>query len=403
MLTTHRERFILIIGLVLCVIGALVLSVLIRNVSLADSDLSQDINAAKNFLAGRSIYSNVNFHPPINALLFVPLSYLPYSIAIIIWSCLSSLFYFITILIVIIELQIQLSPRLRILIIGLAWMYYPFLGHIALGQLSLLLSLLVIGAWGLQRHHHEKIAGALLGVACLIKLFPGIFLLFLILRRRFKAALTMVTVIIVGWLSTILIIGPEDVLLYVTQMAKMDAETNAVFPLNLSITGVFGRLFSAGPWVQPIISNPRISIWLTFFFSLGLFILWIMQTWKMEKTIMGDDRAYAVTLLAMMLISPITWEHAFVMLVLPFGILALFYQRQANSFLRKTSILILILFSLPDAKIANALMAIYTPDPMTWYASLIFLTPTIGLILIWGLLTNYRLTSDLCKLTRPIC
>ena len=394
MLNPHRERFLLIIGLVMCVIGTLALSGVLRNVSMSDTDLSQDINAAKNFLAGNSIYSTTNFHPPINALLFVPLSFLPYSSAIIIWSFLSILFYFITIVIVINELQIQLPPRLLILITGLALMYYPFLGHIALGQLSLLLSLLIIVAWGLQRHNHENIAGGLLGVACLIKLYPGIFLLFLILRRRFKSALTMLSVIIVGWMSTILIIGPEDVLLYLTQIAKRDAETNAVFPLNLSITGIFGRLFSEGPWVQPIISNPQISIGLTLFISLGLFILLIIQTWKTEKTILGDDRVYAMTILAMMLISPLTWGHALVMLVLPFGVLAMFYQRKPNSALRIISIISLILFSLPDVKLANTLMAIYFPNPMPWYSSLIFLLPTMGLILIWGLLTTNRLAAD---------
>jgi hypothetical protein len=46
-----------------------------------------------------------------------------------------------------------------------------------------------------------------------------------------------------------------------------------------------------------------------------LYVWW--RTVRLARTRAGDDRGFGLTLIAMMLLSPITWEHYFLILALP--------------------------------------------------------------------------------------
>jgi hypothetical protein len=381
-----KEKILLAAGLGLCVTGLMIFFVRLKYVSVSSNDLLQDITAAKAFLEKKSIYaSGTNGHPPTVALLFIPLSFLPYDTAAKIWSLLEFVLYFIGGLIVIKEYQIHLSWGWTAILCGFALWWYPFQVNIGLGQLSILLSFLIIGAWRLLRHNQDIAAGTLLGLACLIKIFPVLFILYLIIKKRWKAVWAVLTVVAAGLLVTTCILGLKDVLTFFTQVIRNNSEIWSVFPINLSITGVFGRFLSDGAWVEPIIVAPRIANMLSLLIDIGLVILLIVQIWKMKPGLRGDDRAYSLTIIAILLVSPMTWEHSLVMLTLPLGFLVSTLQLLPNPRLRHLSLLALVLFSLPDVQVGNAIMNFYAPAKMPWFSSLILLLPTIGMFVIWGL------------------
>ena len=109
----------------------------------------------------------------------------------------------------------------------------------------------------------------------------------------------------------------------------------------------------------------------------------------MPKTIAGADAAFSINVLAMIIISPIAWQHVFPLLALPFGLLFVHYQTLPSAFSRRALLLSFILVSLPDFEIGRYLMDYYSPYQMPWYASLIFMVPTLCILLLWAFMIRY--------------
>jgi alpha-1,2-mannosyltransferase len=224
-------------------------------------------------------------------------------------------------------------------------------------------------------------------------MYPGVFLLYLLLRRRWRAAGGAAVTGLAGLALTLLLVGPDDVLRYFTQVTSEAAGYTAFALINVSLNGVFGRLFTDGPWISPLIAAPRLSSILTLLSALGLLALLSFRLWRAPATRAEDDRGFALACLVMLLISPITWQHVFPVLILPFGVLLQEVWRRPNRRRIGLALLALALVSLPDIDIARALMALYAPYRTTWFAALVMLGSTIGLFLVWQLIWMQRRTE----------
>jgi hypothetical protein len=410
----------LILGGALAALGVLLLLLRVQNALVVSSDFTQDYVAAQAFRDGRSIYVEltqadlsasalrteraliapypiVNFHPPFNVLLFAPLTVLPYDQAVLVWSALSCLLYLGIGYTVLFELRIPLAHHWRLLLLGLALCWYPFQAHIALGQLSLLVAACVICCWALLRRGREKLAGVLLGLACLIKLFPGLIILYLLLRRRWWAAGAAVVTFAAGNLLSLVLVGPRDVLDYYMRMAPQDAAMHGSSPINVAMAGMIRRLFEDGPWVSPLLNVPLLATSLIGLCSLGALILLRFQIGHLSQVAGKDDWAFALVCVAMLLISPITWWHVFPLLLLPFGLLLQDLRAQPNRRRLSICLLSLALVSLPAIDIARALMDMYAPYRVPWFAGLLLVFPTIGLVLLWWALASRIQTEPVQK------
>lgn len=90
----------------------------------------------------------------------------------------------------------------------------------------------------------------------------------------------------------------------------------------------------------------------------------------------------------MLLLSPITWNHAFPILMIPLGLLLRDIQQQPSRTRILLFIVLLMSFSLPDIQIARYLLHLHAPDLISWFAGLVFLVPTGGLLLCWLMLCS---------------
>jgi hypothetical protein len=412
----QRARLVIAISCALIALGLALMVLRAQSIMVFFSDFTHDYVSAQAFRDGRSIYVEftqadlsaeklriaeplyraepfTNIHPPFDALLFAPLTLLPYNLSVLAWSVLSCLLYLGIGIIVLRELQIWPAFHWRLLLLGLGLCWYPFQAHIALGQLSLLVIACLIGCWVLLRRGHDGLAGVLLGLACLIKIYPGVLLLFLLCRRRWRAAGSVVATGVIGMLLTLLLVGVSDVLRYFTQVTSEAAEYTAFALINISLNGVFGRLFTDGPWISPLVTAPWLASSLTLLSTFGLLALLAFRLWRAPATQAEDDRGFALTCLAMLLISPITWQHVFPILFLPFGLLLQELWRRPNRRRIALALLALALVSLPDIDIARALMALYAPYRASWFAALAMLGSTIGLLLLCRLIWMQKHTE----------
>lgn len=393
-----------IAGIGLTALGTALFTAGVMRLQVFPSDFSQDYFAALALRHGRSIYSDLsaisefnnqpiqlrgilNYHPPFNAILFLPLTAFAYRTATIAWSALTLILYGLTGWIILHELGLRYAWPTGWLIVGLALCWDPFIAQVAHGQLSIVLVSCIISAWASLRHGHQTLAGLLLGLACLIKLFPGLLIAYLALRRQWIATRAAVLCVALGYGFTLVVVGVEDVVHYHQEVMRANAALYGPYPLNVSLSGVFYRLFTDNPWSEPIVNHSQLAL---FSVALTSLILLTPLLYQRSHDSRADDESFALTCIGMLLISPITWGHIFPILWLPLGLIARRWQITKERAIPTPGLLSVILISLPNLSIARALISHYAPYRMPWATSLLLLGPTLGILLLWGMLVWQR-------------
>ncbi len=174
--------------------------------------------------------------------------------------------------------------------------------------------------------------------------------------------------------------------------------------LNHSLNGVITRLFGErSGWTEPLIQLPRINSLLIILLNSAILIYTILKMREMTVKQELVDYAFGLTIVAMLLLSPITWGHIFPVLILPLSILLRDYIREPSP--RRLRLLLIILFflSLPDVLIARGLMAIHHPFRMPWYSMLLTLGPSAGIVFLWIVLMRSSSVGRLSKRHKVFC
>ena len=213
-----------------------------------------------------------------------------------------------------------------------------------LGQPSLVLLALMLGAFVALRAKREVSAGALIALAAAIKAFPVIAIIYLIYRRYWKAALSVVVT-----LTFLLLILPaplrgferawRDLEKWSSGMLKYDAATVAQRPMrsytwkNQSLVSVTNRLLrhvdadAASAPHTPIYVNLADlrfrtvnAIIISVALVLGILFITVMPQRGM-RTAESDAIEFALLLLIMLMITPLSFGYFFSWLMLPFAVI----------------------------------------------------------------------------------
>jgi hypothetical protein len=213
-----------------------------------------------------------------------------------------------------------------------------------LGQPSLVLLALMLGAFVALRAQREVHAGALIALAAAIKAFPVIAIIYLIYRRYWKAALSVVVT-----LTFLLLILPapfrgferawHDLEKWSSGMLKYDAAAVAQRPMrsytwkNQSLVSVTNRLLrhldadAASAPHTPIYVNLADlrfrtinAIIISVALALGILFITVMPQRGM-RTAESDATEFALLLLIMLMITPLSFGYFFSWLMLPFAVI----------------------------------------------------------------------------------
>jgi len=404
-LDTYQSNTIRVRGILLSVLAAFILllgsTVFVRLLcvySHRPSDFAQDYWAAQALCDDKSPYDVwivdkwgysvpvVNNHPPFVAFLFIPLTFLSYEAAFFLWGIFSLVLYLGVLGGVLCELKIHLDVWQSVLVTGIALCWYPFLAHIALGQLSILLTGCIFLGWCCLRRGWDWLAGVLLGVASALKLFPALLVLYLILHRRWKALSGFIVSTFCCFVLPLSVMSPEDYWRYFVDVTPRNFAGCVLFPANISIAGAINRLLVNGPWVQGLVNRPELVEPFTIVFNLVVLIVLLNRILHLPKNHFGSDFVFSYSSIAMILISPISWQHAFPLLLLPFGLLFKGLQGRRPRKLYDLFLFSLLLLSLPYFQIGDLLMTLCAPGQMPWYIALLLLMPIVGMCLLWWLL-----------------
>ena len=186
-----------------------------------------------------------------------------------------------------------------VLLVLAAFAFAPVIGELVMGNVHILILGLLAGAWLAMRDDRtrgENVAGALVGAATLIKIFPGVLIVWFLLTGRVRAALAALVTIGVLALITLPFTGLEPWLQYPTVLLNLGAPEDTQDVLAPSV------------WLSTLMPPllARIVVTMT-----GLAVL----AWAVARR--SEPASYAVAVAVSILIAPALYQHYLALMVLP--------------------------------------------------------------------------------------
>lgn len=256
-------------------------------------------------------------NPPFFTLVMLPLGLFSYAASLWIWSLISLACGVLSILLLqkIIALnQHSLNYTLALLLAFFA--YYPTFTNMQFGQMTLLLMPLTMGAWLAAREKNVLTLGLLLGIAASLKPFFGLFIFYFALRREWRALFYFVMTIIVCAVLALALFGLKSYPAYYHTLQSVYWYASS---WNISLYGWLLRLFGGAEHNVPVLAFPWLSqklFWLLVILTLSLFGKFLLA-----KNIPNDkhkiDLDFSITVITMLLLSPLTWIYYFPLLLIP--------------------------------------------------------------------------------------
>lgn len=277
-------------------------------------DPSENTHSSAQTLADDKACLHPNLNPPIFAVLTLPLALLDYAVAWWVWSS-ASIFCGILALVLIFRTGVWSalrSPATATLIGVVFFGYFPTFANVSYGQVALFLLLILTLGWLALRRGDDWLAGFWLGVAASLKPFVGLFLLMLLFSRNWRAATSFLLVCAGAFLLGGLIAGFASYPVYLAALADI---TWLAASWNASFAGFFSRIFG-GSENTPWIDAPLLAKGLTTVCSLtvlGFLARCALRPAGADRTLQAD-RVFALTLPAMLLLSPLGWIYYFPLL-----------------------------------------------------------------------------------------
>jgi len=327
----RRRAFAAGAAILLAVAASTVAVYLFSGANHGQYDLRIYYNTVRFWLDGNSIYDysqpdlvNVTLgftYPPIAAVLMAPMTLLPLGVVVVVTilgivaanTMLSYLF---------------LRERLRLpapqmmfataLVSAASFCLLPLGMNVGFGQINIFLALLVAADILILGKRDNRWFGVGIGLAMAIKLTPGIFLLYLVLSKKWRAlAVAGLTTVAAILLAAVLSFS-DSVEYYTRLVWQSDRVGFLDTPMNQSINGFIARLMSP--------EAPSRGLWL----ACSVLVAG-MTIRRIRKAVLTGDSVAAITLTGLLgvLISPVSWIHHAVW-VLPAGILIGSYFRSVR-------------------------------------------------------------------------
>ena len=262
-------------------------------------------------------------NPPLLAILTVPLTLVQYETAAAFWWILN-----LALLLGGCAMVLAAIRRLDwvgvVVSLALLFAFYPATVCLRLGQVEILLFALMAGSFLALKRGKDVWAGSALGLAAAIKFFPGALLVFLLWKRRWKAALWGIGVAVAALALSIAVVGADNFQTYTQVWSVYTGGAFSAFPFNQSLNGFFSRLFRPNvfwpTWRGLELPGLATGLWVASMAALGAGLAWLTR----RPVPVGSHRfdvEFSAAVLALLLAQPHSQVYAFVWLLLPLVVL----------------------------------------------------------------------------------
>ncbi len=291
--------------------------------------------AARRLLAHQPLYDlaqvvrepfTVYKYPPFFALLLTPIAHLPIPQALGIWTLINLGFLIVGLW----ALLRAHGRRLReaapstLALLGLVLLFDPLRETLSSGQMEVaLFGLVALSYWAL-RTGRPGWAGLPLAVAVLLKLYPGVLLLYLLLRREWRALASFAGVTLVLVLGSLPFTGIEPWQVFLTGVLPHNGGVTAWIE-NQTFGGFVARLLTDRIELEPFPSSPAGTAQLL----TAVVIVWAvailgMTAYAVRRGAPPQSMHYAlgfaIFTCVSVLVLPAAWYHYVTMMIMPLGI-----------------------------------------------------------------------------------
>jgi hypothetical protein len=187
---------------------------------------------------------------------------------------------------------------------------------LAIGQFSAVLFLLISVAFSAYLQGRWRWAGGSIGLGAALKLTPALLLVYWGLRREW---LPLTTGLALGGslgVLSLLIVGPGAYVDYFTQVVPVFRSIDAI-PGNVSLVGFWSKLLIPNPYTEPIIALPWAGPSLIVASTVGVLVGTAYAVVCVPQDAEGMRRSYALTVAAMLLVTPMNGAYNLVIAAVP--------------------------------------------------------------------------------------
>lgn len=151
----------------------------------------------------KHVFVNYTPLPPITLLFFIPFTLFEVEIAKLVFNLFSASILFITLFYVFKYYSINLKYLFFIPVL----FFFPILNNFLFGQVYILLFTLLIIGFLLFEKNHKKGAALLWSIAILLKIFPAIIIIYLVLKKEWKQIFYLISFCILLLIISVSIVG----------------------------------------------------------------------------------------------------------------------------------------------------------------------------------------------------
>ncbi len=253
------------------------------------------------------------------------------------------------------------------LAIGFAAAFEPMRETFLFGQVNMLLVFLVAADLVLLVGRGSRFGGIGIGLATAIKLTPGIFILYLLVTRRWRAAAVASGTAAAATLVAALVVPDASRVFWTDALWNTDRVGALAFISNQSLNGAVARLHPG---------DPSTAVWLLT--VVAVLVVWVVRVRRSAAA--GDELAgFALTGIVGCLSSPITWIHHLVW-VGPAIVLLLGHAMAATG-RRRIGLFVFMIFSY--ALLSSRFVWDYNDQfghPLGWIASNAYVWVSLALL-----------------------
>ncbi len=224
------------------------------------------------------------------------------------------------------------------------------------GQMHISVLFLMVAAYFFYLRKRDTACGVCIALAAALKIYPLLFLGYLMVKRRWRAALAttagMVIIVFIAWLW----MGKEILNVYIFQELPRSLQGEVLDPYNIGFASgasLFHRLFlfepdlNPTPWINsPALYTVLYPLWQM---AMAVPLLFLLQPSAPNKEGDSDAVEWSALVLALLALSPVPSSYHFVVMILPVVLLLnSLLQRQAIR-LAAVAVFLYVLISLIGA------------------------------------------------------
>ena len=258
-------------------------------------------------------------YPPFFAVLFSPLARMQPREAYFLWRGLSAAMLILSTYLILRSFQLQIDSSVFLIATVGVLSFFPFAETLYEGQVSCLILFLWTMGFYCTRTRKVTISAACFAIGTAVKLTPAIVVPIMVLRRQWKWLFSYVVASATLLVLSLWRIGWEAHWLYISQvLPSMSAGIGGYRPKSLGtvVRNIYWRRVIFGPkdsWEVPPSLDLLIRVGSVVLYVGVLFYFWK----KRNPNEVALSQELAVAALLSLLISPLTWRHHFVLVLLP--------------------------------------------------------------------------------------